>query len=274
MHRPYYNWDYDRPTQPPPVPGTRLTPAVRGLLWTTIGMFVFQLLADRLSQGGFSRAFGLSLPGLSSGRLWQLFTYMFLHDGRWWMHVAFNMMALSFLGPEVERRTGTRHFLVLYFLSGILGGLGWILLIPHGLCIGASGAVMGVVGSFAALFPNRRLMLIFFPFVTFKAWVLTLGILGIELLMLLGRPDSRIAHSVHLAGAVAGAVYVLTVFRRDLLQKLFRSRSSRPARRHPSGLRAEELDAILDKISREGMGALTRREREALERASRENRRR
>lgn len=58
--------------------------------------------------------------------VWQLVSYQFIHQG--FGHLLSNMLGLYFLGPETERTLGTNRFFVLYFLSGVLGGLGWSLL--------------------------------------------------------------------------------------------------------------------------------------------------
>jgi membrane associated rhomboid family serine protease len=61
------------------------------------------------------------VPALIPVRPWTLVTYMFLHAGLW--HLAFNMLALYFFGPRVEARLGGQHFLALYGVSGLVGGL-------------------------------------------------------------------------------------------------------------------------------------------------------
>jgi membrane associated rhomboid family serine protease len=61
------------------------------------------------------------VPALLLERPWTLFTYMFLHDGTF--HILFNMLGLFFFGPRLEEELGSRDFLLLYFISGITGGL-------------------------------------------------------------------------------------------------------------------------------------------------------
>ncbi|MBM4152578.1 MAG: rhomboid family intramembrane serine protease, partial [Kiritimatiellaceae bacterium] len=79
--------------------------------------------------------------------IWQLITYQFIHQGIF--HLISNLLGLYLLGPDTERGLGTNRFLLMYFLSGILGGLGWSLLSPSGIfCVGASGCVFGVLGAY------------------------------------------------------------------------------------------------------------------------------
>ena len=79
---------------------------------------------------------------------------LFLHFGL--LHLLFNMAALYVLGPYVEFALGLRRYLVVYFVSGIgasllVYGLVQAGLAPNDLFLGASGAIMGVLGAMAAI---------------------------------------------------------------------------------------------------------------------------
>jgi len=246
--------------------------AVRALLILTVGVSLFQWLADEFTGGAFTRIFGLSLLSLRRGLIWQAVTYMFLHGGP--VHVLLNMMILFFLGPETERFLGPRKFVLLYLLSGVLGGVGWVLIehSPLTRCIGASGAVFGVLGAFAALFPQQPLtvLLFFIVPVTVRAWVLA-AVLGlIELLFLLSPGSGNVAYAAHLAGGLAGYFYALGLVRGTpgagggLLGRFFGRRAGTED--------PERMDRLLDKIANQGLASLTRREREWLDRASRARR--
>lgn len=255
-----------------------LTAAVKVLLALNLLVFVAQIVVDRPPHYEFTRFFGLGYNVFATGRLWQIVTYMFLHGGV--LHLLFNMLILFFLGSETERAIGTRHFVVLYFLAGILGGLGWLIASASGICIGASGAIFGVLGAFATLFPHRQItLLLFFVLpITMKAWVLAAVMTLVSLLYVIGHFEDGIAHSAHLAGVVAGYVYTYILFREGA------ARLRIPRRfRHAPRLRVlkredafstdpSEVDRILDKIANEGMSRLTKQERDILERASRERR--
>ncbi len=274
MVRPYYynRPDYTEPMRPVALTAGRMTSVVRTLIILNASIFFFQWIADNVLGGLFSLVFGLSRDLLFQGAFWQIFTYMFLHDTGLILHLAFNMLGLYFLGPEVERGAGPRHFLVIFFLSGVMGGLGWVMLSPH-LCIGASGAVMGVIGAFVALYPNERLTIIFFPFYSFRAWMLAAAFIIIELLLMIIRPDSHIAHGVHVGGLITGFIYSLLFVK---ARRKFRpSRGATPfggsQRTTPPSVDAE-IDRILDKISKYGVSALSPGERALLDRFSRTRR--
>lgn len=89
-------------------------------------------------------------PGVADDAWWQLVTSMFTHE--WPIHIAFNMLALWSLGPQLELALGRARFLALYLLSG-LGGSALVFLLsdPHSATLGASGAVFGLMGALLVL---------------------------------------------------------------------------------------------------------------------------
>ncbi|MDY0148737.1 MAG: rhomboid family intramembrane serine protease [Kiritimatiellia bacterium] len=258
----------------PPGLFAHLPPVVSTLIKVNVAVF-FVMWFLRLD--GLTALLALSRDGLRQGLLWQPLTYMFLHGG--FMHLLFNMFTLFFLGPETERAMGSRHFLAMYLLSGVLGGLGWIWLTPHShaLCVGASGAIFGVLAAFATLYPRRRLtLLIFFIFpVTMMAWQLVAGLALIEFMLASGDQSSGIAHTAHLAGAFTGFLYIDQLFESTHLRRLWSrvrdyvaQRPTRPRAAPPPPDQAE-VDRILEKISAQGIQSLSRAERQTLHRASR-----
>jgi membrane associated rhomboid family serine protease len=85
------------------------------------------------------------LVGVSDGAWWQLVTSMFTHVS--FLHIAFNMLALWFLGPQLEAAVGRARFLALYFLSGLMGSAFVYWLSPEFTpTVGASGAIFGLIG--------------------------------------------------------------------------------------------------------------------------------
>ncbi len=254
----------------PPGFFAHLPPVVAGLIKANVFVFLalWLLRSERLYD-----LLSLSLAGVRHGAFWQPFTYMFLHANL--THLLFNMMTLYFLGPETERAMGSKHFLAMYLLSGLLGGLGWLWLSPQPYvpCVGASGAIYGILAAFATLFPRRELMLIFLP-VPVKAWKFVIGLALVEFL-LAGDPASGIAHTAHLAGAFAGFLYIDQLFENTTLRRLWaRARDYVAQRPHvprpaPPPPDPAEVDRILDKISAQGIQSLTKAERQTLHRASR-----
>jgi membrane associated rhomboid family serine protease len=90
---------------------------------------------------------------------WRFFTALFLHGG--FIHLLFNLVALYILGPPLERSIGTTRFVVCYMISGLGSGVGVIGLTSIGLVqpaqlVGASGAIMGIVGALAGFLVRYR----------------------------------------------------------------------------------------------------------------------
>lgn len=268
-----------------------LTPTVRFLLIGTTAAYLLQTIADRATGGGFTALFSLSLNGLLRWNLWQPLTYLFLHGGIW--HLILNMLGLFFFGPETERVIGPRRFLALYFACGILGGLGWILISGSSMlpCVGASGAIFGVLGAFAGLFPQRSVtLLVFFVIpVTMRARTLAIGLGLFSLFSMISQPG-QVAYAAHLAGGLAGYLYGLYGVNQGFGGWAFNPRQWwndlrwRRQRRKFKVLRgsgqdwetkaeappaAQEVDEVLAKISKWGLGRLTPRDRDILDRASR-----
>ncbi|MEN9693015.1 MAG: hypothetical protein RLZZ330_659 [Actinomycetota bacterium] len=91
---------------------------------------------------------------LKYGEYWRIITSMFLHAN--FMHIAFNMLALWQVGFALENRIGKYKFAVIFFLTGIGGGLlSAYMNEPFAFSVGASGAVFGLFGAWIAI--NRRL---------------------------------------------------------------------------------------------------------------------
>lgn len=88
-------------------------------------------------------------PYIQQGQVWRFLTAMFLHGGRF--HLASNMIALLAAGPFVERMVGRTGFLVLYLVSGFFGGVASVYDFMGMPCLGASGAIFGVLGALAGL---------------------------------------------------------------------------------------------------------------------------
>ena len=260
----------------------RITPVVKALLWANAGVFLLQILGvvD-------SRLFALSVDGLRRWHVWQLVSYMFIHADP--LHLFFNCLFLFFMGPDTERTMGSRRFSTFYLLCGVLAGIAWLIITAANhhfshLCVGASGAIYGVLGAFAAFFPDRpiTLLLFFILPVTLRARILAFGLAALSFLYLLMHSGGQIAHAAHLGGILAGYVYGRALLRAGLLGGYYRP--PRPPER--TGLfwrgprfrvieggkqdvpSAREVDAILDKIAAKGVESLTRQERRILRDAS------
>lgn len=153
----------------------------------------------------------LSFPEVLSGHeYYRLFTYMFLHGGI--EHLLNNMLILWFLGDNLEKQIGHIKYLILYFISGILAGLasmGYNSSIDrYAVCVGASGAIFGVVGALAVIvLVNRgrvenltaRKMLLF----------IVLSLYG-------GFTSQGVDNAAHIGGLLAGGLLGLLLYRRKV----------------------------------------------------------
>jgi membrane associated rhomboid family serine protease len=87
---------------------------------------------------------------VGNGDWYRLVTAMFLHGSV--LHIAFNMLALWWIGTAVEQALGTWRYLLLYVVSGIAGSAGALLFSsPLAVTVGASGAIFGILGSLLIL---------------------------------------------------------------------------------------------------------------------------
>lgn len=129
-------------------------------------------------------------------RPWTLITHIFLHGSL--THLFFNMIVLFFFGRELERRVGNRVFWNVFFTSGIVAAIGYMLT-GTGPMIGASGAIYGVFACMAVLAPEMRVYVYFIPMKITQALVL----FAIMDFVLIGAPD-MIAHTAHLSGIFVG----------------------------------------------------------------------
>ena len=88
-------------------------------------------------------------PFVAQGDWWRLVTSMFLHASL--LHIAFNMLALWWVGTPLERQIGRGRFLLLYFVSGLAGSAGALFQAPLSPTVGASGAIFGLFGAILVL---------------------------------------------------------------------------------------------------------------------------
>lgn len=134
------------------------------------------------------------------GSPWTIFTSMFGHGDVG--HLLFNMLALFMFGSVLEDRIGSNKFLFLYFMSGILGSVGFMLLnSPFDMALGASGAIYGVIGALVLIAPNLLVYFYGIPIPMYAAG----PIYALIEIFALGRVDN-IAHSAHLLGFFSGLV--------------------------------------------------------------------
>ena len=139
---------------------------------------------------------------------WQFVTYMFMHGSIW--HLLFNMLALFMFGSPVERRIGTREFVLFYFLVGALSGIAsyfFFYFTGHNIMLlGASGAIYGVMLLFSVFFPSAGVLL--FGIIPMRASMLVLLYFFIEFFGSVFSSGS-IGHATHLFGLLFAFLYVM-----------------------------------------------------------------
>ena len=241
------------------------------LIVLNVAAFLAQTIAEVFYPGLVERWFALSGLGVRSGCAWQFLTYMFLHGGP--VHLLVNMLTLYFAGREVEAIAGPRHLLGVYFGGGLAGGIGQMLFTSASQpLVGASAGVCAVLIGFTTILPEIEItLLLFFVIpVRLKAKYLALAIVLFSLALAISGQAPGIGHVAHLGGCLLGWVYMKQLgFGNPLrLQKYIfekRQRAERQSRMTSTQFINEEIDPILDKISREGLHSLSRAERKILE---------
>jgi len=97
--------------------------------------------------------FSTKAVGVAHGEWWRLVTSGFLHVGLW--HIGLNMLALWWLGEQLEPIVGRVRFGLVYVVSLLAGSLGVLIVSPHEVTVGASGAIFGLLG-FAVAYQRAR----------------------------------------------------------------------------------------------------------------------
>ena len=197
-----------------------ITPGVKLIVLVCTGVFVVQtltlLIAGEHAYNWILKWFAL-IPAAVTHlfRIWQPFTYIFLHGGLF--HLLINMLMLWMFGRELELIWGKRKFLDFFVLCGVGAGVIELLvktvpvffgkqpsLVPT---IGASGAIFGILMANAVLFPDRRIWLIPLPVtIPMRPYVAVMA--AIEFFGTLGTGGDNVAHVCHLGGMLVAYLYL------------------------------------------------------------------
>lgn len=132
-------------------------------------------------------------------RPWILLTSMFLHAGI--NHLLFNMYALLIFGPLLEQKIGVKRFIFVYLLSGIVAAL--LSSFFYERALGASGAIMGIIGALIILMPDLGLLLFFV--VPVPLWIAGIIYAAIDFFGIFF--PSGIGNIAHLVGMGCGLLY-------------------------------------------------------------------
>jgi membrane associated rhomboid family serine protease len=223
------------------------------------------------------------LPKLIT-RFWTPLTYMFMHAGIF--HILFNMLWLYWLGQIFEDFLGKNRTVGLYLIGGFTGAALYVLsynIFPAFTqtgavltvqLIGASASVMAIAVGAATIVPDYTISLMFIGPVKLK-W-LVLAFIVIDFLGVTG-PNAG-GEIAHIGGALIGFVYVkqlqngkdwigsfTKLFKPKSKMKVASTNREKQATNEP---RQDEVDKILDKISKSGYDNLSKQEKEILFRAS------
>ncbi|GGG34004.1 rhomboid family intramembrane serine protease [Caldovatus sediminis] len=198
------------------------------LIGVCVAVFLFQVSLPPRAAEAFVRLYGL-VPARYADPAWALaaglppddwlpvLTHMFLHGG--WAHLLLNMWTLWLFGAAVEDRLGHLRYLAFYLACGLAAGLAHAVVNAHSAvpAVGASGAIAGVLGAYARLFPRAWLILmvpvlflpVFFPVpaMTYVAVWFALQLLqGTAAALLPG--EGGVAWWAHIGGFLAGLLLV------------------------------------------------------------------
>jgi len=140
-----------------------------GLIAVNVLVFAWQLTLSQSQLGSVFMNAALvpceASRSVFSPETWlDSFRTMFLHGG--WLHLVGNMVFLLIFGPHIEEYFGKVKYLLFYIAAGTTANLlhtaiNWNVCIPS---IGASGAIMGLMGSFFLLYPATRIRVVAFFF--------------------------------------------------------------------------------------------------------------
>ena len=262
------------------------------MIYWNVGAFLVSIVFYQFKLGYFAFPNWIALssePAVVLTNPWTLISYAFLHDGP--MHLFFNMMVLNFASRLFLTFFTQKQYLGLYLLSAIFAGGCFVgsfyVLHQSSFMVGASAAIMALLVATTTYQPlmNIRLLLIG----NVKLWHITAVLLILDLLQI--QLDNTGGHIAHLSGAFFGFLYIKLLQNGTDLSRivnavieffvsLFSKKKSTPFKRvhvnpkQPAVKREskivakdktqQQIDEILDKISKAGYDSLTAEEKEFL----------
>ena len=157
--------------------------------------FILQLAAPFLTE------LLLLSPAVWKGQYWRFFTSIFLHGDI--VHLLYNSFALAFFGSILERISGHKNFLAIFFITGILANVFSVIFYPASL--GASGAIFGVIGALVVMRPLLPIWAFGLPMPLFVAGIVwavgdVVGTYG----FLTANPIDSTGNIAHLSGMFFG----------------------------------------------------------------------
>lgn len=208
---------------------------------------------------------------------WTLFTYMFSHKDLG--HVFYNMLLLYFSAHTFLNFLSEKKLVYVYIMSGLMGGIILLLLsfifpstFEYSILFGASAAVLGIVTSLALYIPNLPVSLFGIIEMRYKYYALLIFAVS-TIIDFNVNTGGKISH---FGGALFGLFFgymlkngkdisELTFFKRTKKSPLKVVHSNKSAKTHQhSDNNQQTIDALLDKISKNGYDSLSKAEKELL----------
>lgn len=225
-------------------------------------------------------------PHLWLSKFYTLATYAFFHQD--FFHLLFNLLWLYWMGQLFLDFLKARQFHFVYWGGAFAGALFFALIyniapvfrdaVPGAVLIGASAAVMAVFTAIATLLPDYSIRLMLFGTVKLKYLLLAYILLDI---ISTSSSGMNVGGSLaHLGGVLWGFTYIKLLQKGNDLSNLFKrkpklrviknEKTSRTQQQQAKKANQQEIDAILDKISKSGYSNLTAKEKQTLFDASKE----
>jgi rhomboid protease GluP len=162
------------------------------------GVGIFEARGDELLRWGANFR-----PYTTDGQWWRLLTSVFVHAGL--IHLVNNMLALFFIGPFLESSIGSKKFMIIYLLTGLIASISSLIFHDSTISVGASGAIFGMYGLTASLMFLKYLD----KNLTAMLWVSVAIFIGLNIIMGL---NGGIDMTAHLGGLFSGFLIGMTYF--------------------------------------------------------------
>ena len=262
---------------------------VEKLIYVNIAVFVATLLTSVI-QGLYEGQINWLVEWFSLDddlnsllkKPWSIISYGFLHAD--FLHILMNLLVLYYIGNLFLEYFTQKQLLSFYILGTLFGGILYIFSQNYfplfegksSLLVGASAGISAIFIGIATYIPNYQLKIRFIGFV--KLWHLAAIWIGLDVIGLIGANAG--GHFAHLGGALFGFLYVNKASNKDIkifdkIASIFKIKKKSPLKTvHKSkvkkktstsnNLTQQQIDAILDKISKSGYDTLTKSEKEFL----------
>ena len=217
---------YERVEIQIPSPSKLFTPAVTVILVLMVIGFTLICYARNFTLNNLA----LVAENVIQGKVWEIITYSYINGCI--LNLIFNMMIVLFMGSSIEREWGTKSFLALWLVTGVVCGIIWILIsLVTGkifVGIGTDACVYGIIATFGLLYRGTRMWFYFF---VLEAQYIAYILIGIGLILCIPQPICFI----WVFGALVGYLYVKLRWRMASPRSSFSSTGSRTPKRKNNG---------------------------------------